>query len=136
MRWCCPWNAQRSPPAPGRECPQAPLRQLQNRECGSPSQGDLRHHGPLRQGKGVNAWGQVSQHALERVPGVGNAAQKEPRDTRWVSLLDVGNLNPVGNLNGLDNKCHVYDPAATRAVFAGWFVWPRVENSDRSTWSI
>ena len=52
------------------------------------------------------ARGQVREYALERVPGVGKAVQKQDGEARWVSLLDVGNLNPVGNLTGLDNECH------------------------------
>jgi hypothetical protein len=62
---------------------------------------------PLCNSEGVDGVGQVRQHRLKGAPGVGITVQKEHRNTRGVSLLNIGKLDPVRELNRFDGGRHV-----------------------------
>jgi hypothetical protein len=61
----------------------------------------------LRQREGVNRSGQMGQHRLEGMPGVGDAVQQQHRDARGVALLYIGQRDPTGKLDGRDDRCHI-----------------------------
>jgi hypothetical protein len=50
---------------------------------------------PLRQGKAVNGLGQMRQDGLERSPGIGVAVEKQHGNARRISLLHIGELDPI-----------------------------------------
>src|SRR3712207_493178 len=63
---------------------------------------------PLRQREGVDGLGQVGEHGLERAPGIGDAVQEHHGDARWISLLDILELDSVGKRDGFDGGCRTW----------------------------
>jgi hypothetical protein len=64
--------------------------------------------------------GQMGQHQLEGVPGVGDAMQKQHGKAEGVSLFDILKLDLIVKLNGFDHECvlsrHLLSPPFIRSA--------------------
>ena len=72
---------------------------------------------PLRQGEGVDRRGQIGEYELEGSPGVSDGVQEQDRNTRRVSLLDVGEVHPAGKLYRPDDALVFYSSQASMLVW-------------------